>query len=101
MRDLAVQASNSGATDADAAAAANKEMSQLNAELDRIGSTTAFGKQKLLDGTFGSTVKTASTAIAATDANASPPNSVATLPATVTGASWSFNLTEVGGSTTL
>src|SRR5690242_7946338 len=60
MRDLSVQASNSGATDSDAAAAANKEMTQLNAELDRIGSTTAFGKQKLLDGTFGATVKTAS-----------------------------------------
>jgi len=56
MRDLAVQASNSGATDSDAAAAANKEMTQLNAELDRIGSTTAFGKSKLLDGSFGTTV---------------------------------------------
>jgi flagellin len=56
MRDLAVQASNSGATDSDAAGAANKEMTQLNAELDRIGSTTAFGKSKLLDGSFGTTV---------------------------------------------
>ena len=53
MRDLAVQASNSGATDADAADAANKEMAQLNAELTRIGNTTAFGKSKLLDGSFG------------------------------------------------
>lgn len=61
MRDLAVQASNSGATDSDAASAANKEMSQLNAELDRIGSTTAFGKQKLLDGTFGATTRTTQT----------------------------------------
>jgi flagellin len=58
MRDLSVQASNSGATDSAAAGAANKEMSALNAELDRIGSTTAFGKSKLLDGSFGATQTT-------------------------------------------
>jgi len=94
MRDLAVQASNSGATDSDAAAAANKEMSQLNAELDRIGDTAAFGKQKLLDGSFGATVKTVATEI---------PNNggaVEALPASVTtGSPWSFDLTQVGGST--
>jgi flagellin len=39
--------------DVDAKDAANKEMLQLNAELDRIGETTAFGKSKLLDGSFG------------------------------------------------
>ncbi|WP_127498404.1 flagellin [Actinoplanes solisilvae] len=61
MRDLSVQAANSGATDTAAAGAANKELSQLNAELDRIGDTTAFGKSKLLDGSFGSVTKTAST----------------------------------------
>src|SRR6185436_1381650 len=69
MRDLAVQASNSGATDTDAAAAANKEMSQLNAELDRIGSTTAFGKSKLLDGSFGATMTTGQTGTAVVPAN--------------------------------
>src|SRR4051812_17563094 len=58
MRDLAVQASNGGANDDDAKAASAKEMGQLNAELDRIGSTTAFGKSKLLDGSFGVTSKT-------------------------------------------
>ena len=101
MRDLSVQASNSGATDSDAAAAANKEMSQLNAELDRIGSTTAFGKQKLLDGTFGATKTTAATAIAPTDANASPAGAVPQLPAAATtaGTPWTFKLTEVAGST--
>src|SRR5688572_26724930 len=55
MRDLSVQTSNSGAMDAEAKDAANKEMKQLNAELDRIGSTTSFGKAKLLDGSFGAT----------------------------------------------
>src|SRR5690349_506309 len=34
MRDLSVQAANSGATDSSAAEAANKELGQLNAELD-------------------------------------------------------------------
>jgi flagellin len=107
MRDLSVQASNSGATDSDAAAAANKEMSQLNAELDRIGSTTAFGKQKLLDGSFGATVATKVVAgtntISATDATAVPAGAVPTLPDTVTTAgsgTWSFDLKEVGGVTT-
>src|SRR5690348_407432 len=107
MRDLSVQASNSGATDSDAAAAANKEMAQLNAELDRIGSTTAFGKQKLLDGSFSSTVTTKVVAgtntIAATDATAVPAGAVPALPAKTTDATtpWTFKLTEVGGSTNL
>jgi flagellin len=48
MRDLTVQASSSGAQDTDAKAAAQTEFSQLNKELDRIASTTAFGGQKLL-----------------------------------------------------
>jgi flagellin len=106
MRDLSVQASNSGATDSDAASAANKEMSQLNAELDRIGSTTAFGKQKLLDGTFGATVATKVVAgtntISATDATAVPAGAVPALPdsvTTATPAGWSFDLKEVAGGT--
>jgi flagellin len=53
MRDLAVQASNTGSQDVPATTAANTEFSQLNSELDRIGNTTSFGKTKLLDGTFG------------------------------------------------
>ncbi|WP_432544590.1 flagellin N-terminal helical domain-containing protein [Kineococcus sp. SYSU DK002] len=52
MRDLAVQASNSGSQDADAKAAANTEFSQLKSELDRISNTTSFGGQKLLDGSY-------------------------------------------------
>jgi flagellin len=109
MRDLAVQASNSGATDTDAAAAANKEMEQLNAELNRIGSTTAFGKQKLLDGTFGATVKTAvDTTTALTNSVVSDTGKLATLDATsklvdtsgnANAGYFSFDLTEVAGLT--
>jgi len=50
MRDLAVQASNTGSQDTAARAAAQTEVTQLNAELDRIGTTTKFGAQALLAG---------------------------------------------------
>src|SRR2546423_2418900 len=52
MRDLAVQSSNSGSQDASAQGAAQTEFGQLNSELDRIVSTTKFGSQKGLDGTY-------------------------------------------------
>lgn len=52
MRDLAVQASNTGSQDPNAQAAANTEVTQLKAELDRIANTTAFGGKQLLDGTY-------------------------------------------------
>jgi flagellin len=51
MRDLSVQASNSGSQDISARSAAQQEVTQLNAELDRIGNTTRFGGQALLNGT--------------------------------------------------
>jgi flagellin len=96
MRDLAVQASNSGATDPDAAAAANKEMTQLNAELDRIGNTTAFGKSKLLDGSFGRTYTLDATSAVAADGT----TGAVTLPANAVGTSgtWTFTLSSVGGA---
>src|SRR3546814_3127476 len=53
MRDLAVQASNTGSQDTTAREAAQKDVSQLTLELDRIGDTTRFGNTKLLDGNFG------------------------------------------------
>ncbi|MBB2899679.1 flagellin [Kineococcus radiotolerans] len=57
MRDLAVQASNTGAADSSARGAAQTELEQLNKEIDRIASTTTFGSTKLLDGTFGERYK--------------------------------------------
>lgn len=53
MRDLAVQASNTGSNDSDARAAAQVEVGQLRSEITRISDTTKFGNQKLLDGGFG------------------------------------------------
>jgi flagellin len=52
MRDLAVQAQNTGATDTTAQAAAQSEVNQLVSELDRIASTTKFGSKNLLDGSY-------------------------------------------------
>ncbi|MEV4132499.1 flagellin [Dactylosporangium sp. NPDC049742] len=51
MRDLSVQASSTGSQDSDARTAAQTEFTQLNEELNRIATTTAFGGQKLLDPT--------------------------------------------------
>jgi len=53
MRDLSVQAANTGSQDLDARQAAQTELTQLNSELDRIGKTTSFGHSNLLDGSFG------------------------------------------------
>jgi len=58
MRDLAVQASNTGSQDSGATSAAQTEFSQLNQELDRIAQTTKFGSQSLLDVTSGAYVGT-------------------------------------------
>src|ERR1700712_3263215 len=55
MRDLSVQASNSGSLNATATSSIQKEMGQLKQELDRISNTTTFNGTKLLDGTFNST----------------------------------------------
>ncbi|MGN6331579.1 MAG: flagellin N-terminal helical domain-containing protein [Motilibacteraceae bacterium] len=55
MRDLSVQAANSGSQDSTAQAAADTEFQELNKELDRIAKTTAFGGTKLLDGNYKGT----------------------------------------------
>jgi flagellin len=65
MRDLSVQSANEGSQDSSAKQAAQKEFDQLNAELDRIGTTTSFGKSKLLDGSFGSAEQVKGTAVTA------------------------------------
>src|SRR4051812_17335190 len=52
MRDLSVQASNSGGINVDAQNAIQSEIGQLKSELNRINSTTTFNGKKLLDGSF-------------------------------------------------
>jgi flagellin-like hook-associated protein FlgL len=52
MRDLSVQASNSGSLNTTATSSIQKEIGQLKQELDRIANTTTFNGTKLLDGNF-------------------------------------------------
>ena len=51
MRELAVTASSDTATESDRAAL-NTEVSALETEIDRIGSSTTWGGIQLLDGTY-------------------------------------------------
>ena len=53
IHDLIVQAANTASSDSTARAAAQNEIIQLRDEIDRIGNTTSFGAQNLLDGSFG------------------------------------------------
>jgi flagellin len=55
MRDLAVQAANTGGLDGAARSAVQLEVQQLKAELTRIADTTAFNGRRLLDGTYDGT----------------------------------------------
>jgi flagellin len=99
MRDLSVQAANTGSQDTDARQAAQTELTQLNSELDRIGKTTSFGHSKLLDGSFG--IQGAHSdgaqipALAATDVTATDALTV-TLAGTSAGA-YNVTMTNTGG----
>ena len=53
IHDLIVQSANTASSDSTARQAAQNEIVQLRNEIDRIGKTTAFGNQNLLDGSFG------------------------------------------------
>jgi flagellin len=55
MRDLSVQASNTGSLNDDAKANIQSEIGQLKSELDRIAGTTTFNGKKLLDGNYSTT----------------------------------------------
>jgi flagellin len=55
IRELAVQAASTGSSDQPSRDAAQTEVVQLKAELDRIASTTKFGAQTLLNGSYGVT----------------------------------------------
>jgi flagellin len=52
MRDLAVQASNTGGLNAESTRNIQSEIGQLKSELDRIATATTFNGKKLLDGTY-------------------------------------------------
>lgn len=56
MRELAVQAANTGANDLAARQASHGEFRELRDEIDRLAVTTRFGSIPLLDGGFGPTI---------------------------------------------
>jgi flagellin len=66
IHDLIVQAANTASSDSTARTAAQNEINQLRDEIDRIGNTTSFGNQNLLDGTFGAQAAKVSDALVAT-----------------------------------
>ena len=53
MRDLSVQAANTGANDGAARNAAQAEIEALSTEISRVSETTKFGGVSLLDGSYG------------------------------------------------
>ena len=53
IRDLVIQSANTGASDSTARQAAQNEIVQLRAEIDRVANTTSFGNARLLNGSFG------------------------------------------------
>jgi flagellin len=66
IRDLIIQAANTASSDSNARQAAQNEIGQLRSEIDRIAGTTAFGTQKLLNGSFGAQAAAATTVITGT-----------------------------------
>lgn len=62
MRDLSVQAANTATNDITARNAAQGEITQLTAEITRVTQSTTFGVMKLLDGSFGVTPATTTSA---------------------------------------
>lgn len=66
MRDLTVQAANTGTNGSEARAAIQDEVNALVSEIDRITQTTQFNGVSLLDGSFGSSFKQTGTASAFT-----------------------------------
>lgn len=62
MRELSVQAANTGANDQAARDAAQTEVDQLAQELTRISDTTKYGGTKLLDGSYTGTFQIGSNA---------------------------------------
>ena len=52
MRDLAVQASNTGSVDTTASTAIQSEINALSSEITRVSTSTKFGSNTLLDGGY-------------------------------------------------
>jgi flagellin len=74
MRDLSVQASNSGSLSTTATSSIQKEIGQLKEELNRIANTTTFNGTKLLDGSFAKSFQVGANAGETIAVNIGAPN---------------------------
>lgn len=102
MRELSVQSANDTNTAGDRSEL-QKEMSQLNEEIDRIQSTTQFNTKNLLDGSMGNAVNTAAANVnknAALTGGAATTNSVgaAVPPPAITTGTTLVNLADKNGN---
>jgi flagellin len=88
IRDLIIQSANTASSDSTARQAAQNEIVQLRAEIDRIAGSTSFGNQKLLNGSFG-----------AQEARLAVTTTAASSGLTVGSASNTFDLTLDAGAT--
>jgi flagellin len=88
MRELSVQASNGTLTTNDQSAIST-ELTQLSAEIDRIGNTTQFNSKSLLDNSLNTTVS-AGSSILAGQVGASSGSVLSNLNVTNASASHSF-----------
>jgi flagellin len=103
MRDLVIQSANTASSDATARQAAQNEINQLRAEIDRIAGTTSFGSQKLLDGSFGAQAARASTVLTGTGGGVAVGAATATFDLTIdagSGTSTSVTVTVTTGTYT-
>jgi flagellin len=87
MRELAIQAGNDTNT-AEDRAEIQKEINQLTSEVNRIGNTTEFNTQKLLNATAGKTTSAASAQAGVWDIT------VGTADITIDGVSFTYNDTS-------
>ncbi|MBJ7549117.1 flagellin [Marinomonas ostreistagni] len=87
MRTLAIQSANGSNTDKDRVAL-QQEMEQLAEEINRVASTTTFGGQNLLDGTYSGTFQVGADA-----------NQTISFSMTGTGGADSIDLSGNGGFT--
>jgi flagellin len=100
IRDLIIQSANTASSDSNARQAAQNEITQLRSEIDRIAGTTAFGTQKLLNGSFGSQEARATTVVTGTGSGVAVGGATATFDLTVDagGTSTSVNVSVTTGT---
>ena len=109
VRDLTVQASNSGANDQNSRDAIGREVTQALAEIDRISSATVYGSKNLLNATQtftfhvgydGSSYNQVAVSVTNTNASTLIGGSSASIIATITGSSASTALASIDAAIT-